>query len=211
HCLATRDLSMKLLTNMSTGPASASTGVRLEEPAPFGAGYNSCAEEGPDGRVELAVTVAPPFAERPDDVDVDRARIQFHVVAGRATDAAARHAEGGAVGELEVPRVDDPPGRRLAGDRAESERAVALGEVFGVGQAVHVDDECRGCFQCALAEDAARGRDGEAADLHGDVAASCEHVERVRIHEPAAVAAQVDDHAVAPEVFCIEVDDELLE
>ena len=97
------------------------------------------------------------------------------------------------------------PGGGLAHHLAQTQRPVPLGEVLAVGEGVLVDHEHRGLLQGALAQQAPRGCLGIAAALHGQVAASREDVQGVRVHESAVVVADVDDHAVLPEVLRIQV------
>jgi hypothetical protein len=89
-----------------------------------------------------------------------------------------------------VAGVDDPAGGRLADHLAESEFAIAFGEVLAVGQRHAIGDEHRRALQRALAEDAARGlRILESPEGHVEVRLARQHVERVGVDGCSAAAA----------------------
>ena len=102
-----------------------------------------CLSSSLTARVELRVAARVRLADLPLDRDVDLPRRLLHHLAAAVVDAHAGQADDGAVDERHVRGVDDPAGRRLADDLAELQRAIAFGEVLGVGQRVLVGDEDR--------------------------------------------------------------------
>src|SRR4051812_18088867 len=84
--------------------------------------------------VELRVTFGVALAHGTRDCDIPRPRMHLHVGVIGAPDAHEGNAQGGAVEEHVVRRVDDPPRGGLADNSAEPHRAIAFREVFGVAE-----------------------------------------------------------------------------
>ena len=110
-----------------------------------------------------------------------------------------------------IPRVDDPACGWLADNLAQAQRAIALGEVFSVGEGMLVSDEDRRTIERALAQHRARGRAAQTAQGHRQITPSREHIDRVDIHKPATVVANIDHYAVFPVVLGVEIDVQLVE